>query len=237
MSLVHAVLDLVWPRTCEACSRPVERAPGHLCWDCRAGLPLVQWPFCAQCGDPVEGAVTHEFRCAFCSGHAPAFVKARSAVRFRGIVPGLLHRFKYGGATHLAPDLAGWMEACVRTEYPREPFDAIAFVPLYAARQRHRTYNQAALLAHALGKRLGLPVAQGCLQRRRDTGTQTHLSARARAANVRGAFAARHPGWIDGRRFLLVDDVMTTGATLAEVAGVLKASGAASVHVVTVARG
>ncbi len=237
MFLAQAVLDLVWPRTCEGCGRTVGTAPGHLCWDCRSGLPLIQSPFCAHCGDPVEGAITQAYRCAFCVERAPAFSQARSAVRFRGVVPTLLHRFKYGAATHLAVDLAGWMEACVRTEYSRVHFDAITFVPLYPSRQRLRTYNQAGLLAESLGRRLGVPVAAGCLCRVRDTGSQTRLTARARAANVRGAFLARHPDWIDGRRFLLVDDVMTTGATLAEAAGVLRAAGAASVHVMTVARG
>lgn len=215
----------------------MESAPGHVCWNCRSGLPLIERPYCAHCGDPVEGAITHDYRCAFCVDHAPAFVKARSAVRFRGVVPRLLHRFKYGAATHLAPDLAGWLEACVRAEYPGEPFDAVAFVPLHPPRQRLRTYNQAALLAESLAARLQLPVAAGCLRRLRDTGTQTHLSARERAANVRGAFGARNERWIAGRRFLLVDDVMTTGATLGEVSAVLTAAGAASVHVATVARG
>ncbi len=215
----------------------MEKAPGHVCWDCRSGLPLIERPYCAQCGDPVEGAISRDYRCAFCVDRAPRFTMARSAVRFRGVVPTLLHRFKYGAATHLAPDLAGWLEACVRTEYAGEPFDAIAFVPLHPTRQRLRTYNQAALLAGALGSRLQVPVAPGCLRRVRHTDTQTHLSARQRAANVRGAFAVRNPGWVDGRRFLLVDDVMTTGATLAEVAAVLKAAGAVSVHVATVARG
>ncbi len=235
--LLQAVLDLVWPRTCEGCGRPVGAAPGHLCWDCRSELPVIRPPFCAQCGDPVEGAITQEYRCAFCVEHAPAFVQARSALRFRGVVPLVLHRFKYGAATHLAPDLAGWLEACVNTEYSREHFDAVVYVPLYPARERYRTYNQAALLAESLARRLRLPVAGGCLKRVRDTGTQTRLSARARAANVRGAFAVTHPGWVDGRRFLLVDDVMTTGATLAEASAALMEAGAAGVHVVTVARG
>lgn len=237
VSLAHALLDVVWPRVCEGCSQPIEGAPGHICWECRAGLPLIERPYCSHCGDPVEGAISRDYRCAFCVDRAPAFTKARSAVRFRGVVPGLLHRFKYGAATHLAPDLAGWLEACVRTEYPGELFDAIAFVPLHPVRLRVRTYNQAALLAEALSARLRVPVAVGCLRRLRNTETQTHLSARQRAANVRGAFTVRHPRWVEGRRFLAIDDVMTTGATLAEVAGVLKAAGAVSVHVATVARG
>lgn len=237
MTLGHACLDLLWPRPCEGCGRPAGSAPGYVCWDCLGSLPLIRPPFCDHCGDPVEGAVTQDYRCGFCVERAPAFRKARSAVRFRGSVPGLLHRFKYGAATHLAPDLADWMAACVRSEYAGERFDAIAYVPLHHARQRMRTYNQAALLAEALALRLGLPVASGCIRRSRDTGTQTHLSARERARNVHGAFAACQPDWIDGRRFLLVDDVMTTGATLAEVASVLAAARAVSVHVVTVARG
>lgn len=231
------MLDLVWPRTCEGCGGKAGETARHLCWDCLASLPLIEAPFCSRCGDPVEGDIVRDYVCSACVDREPAFDRARSAVRFRGIVKDVLHRFKYSAATHLSHDLGTVLQACVRSHYGSLPLDAVAYVPLHAVKQRARTYNQARLLAGELARALRLPLADGCLMRERDTGTQTHLSARERLRNVRGAFRVRHPGWVHGRRFLLIDDVMTTGATVGECARVLKEAGAAAVYVVTVARG
>lgn len=208
-----------------------------MCWDCLASAAPIQAPFCGHCGDPVDGAITRGYVCAFCVDRRPAFDRARSAVRYRDAARELLQRFKYSAAVHLVSDLGLLLEACVSVHYRDEPIDAVAWVPLYPARERSRTYNQSALLAGDLARRLHLPMAYRCIERRRDTGTQTTLSARERANNVRGAFAVRHPEWVAGRRFLLVDDVMTTGATVNECARALKAAGAMTVFVVTVARG
>jgi ComF family protein len=158
-------------------------------------------------------------------------------VRFREGVKDWLHRFKYSHATYLASDLGKLLTAVVRAHYERERPDAVAYVPLYPVKERARTYNQARLLAEVLSRELGVPLARGCLERVRDTGTQTHLTARQRSENVRDAFAVRHPEWVEGRHFLLVDDVMTTGATVNECARALKAAGSGRVLVATVARG
>jgi len=149
----------------------------------------------------------------------------------------VLHRFKYSNATHLTADLASLLHACVNIHYTREKFDAVSFVPLHPAKERARTYNQARLLAGHLAGLMGLPLAGGCLSRIRETGTQTRLNMRARTKNVANAFQADCPEWIEGRNFLLVDDVMTTGATVSEISRELKAAGAGRVCVVTVARG
>ena len=231
------LLDLLWPRPCEICARPAGEHARYLCWDCLAALPLIEAPHCARCGDPVEGAVTGDYLCSLCVDRRPAFDLARSAVRFRGGVRELLHRFKYGDATHLDRDLAMLLKSCVAACYGSERLDAVAFVPLHAVRERSRTYNQARLLAKRLAQELAVPFAPGCLARVRETGSQTLLSMRQRTLNVEGAFQATAPEWIEGRRFLLVDDVMTTGATVAECSRVLKEAGAARVLVVTVARG
>ncbi len=236
MFLRHA-LDLLWPRVCEGCGGSVSGLSRYLCWDCMASLPLIEAPFCARCGDPVEGAISQSFICSACVDREPAFEQARSAVRFRGGVKDVLHRFKYSAATHVSRDLATLLHACVRTHFGRECLDAVTYVPLHAAKQRARTYNQARLLAGDLAKLMRVPLADGCLDRERHTATQTRLSARERVQNVRGAFVSRNGSWIHGRRFLLVDDVMTTGATVAECSRVLKEAGAAGVWVVTVARG
>ena len=232
-----ALLDLMWPRSCQVCGQPAGDAARYLCWDCLSALPLIEAPFCSRCGDPVEGQITRDYICSLCVDREPAFDSARSALRFRGGIKDVLHQFKYSHATHMAQDLATLLHACVRTHYSRETFDAVTFVPLHPVKERSRTYNQARLLAASLARRMDIPLASVCLRRVRDTGTQTHLNMRERARNVGGAFAARYPEWIEGRNFLLVDDVMTTGATVHEVAKILKGVGGGRVCVVTVARG
>lgn len=231
------LLDLLWPRSCEACGKPAGDAARYLCWDCLAALPVIEPPFCSRCGDPVQGHITRDYMCSFCVDREPAFDQARSALRFAGPVKEVLHRFKYVNATHLDRDLATLLHACVGTHYCRERFDAVAFAPLHPAKERTRTYNQAFLLAKRLARMMELPLARGCLKRVRETGTQTRLNMRERARNVAGAFEARCPEWIQGRSFLLVDDVMTTGATVNEISRVLKAAGASRVCIATVARG
>jgi ComF family protein len=237
MNVLAPLLDLAWPRACAGCGGVVGGEALHLCWDCLASLSIIHAPFCSRCGDPVDGAITHEFVCSACVDQEPGFDRARSAARYRGPLRQVLQTFKYNAATHLAADLAGLLETGVRVHYAAERFDAVTFVPLHAAKARARTYNQAALLAGILARRLGRPLARRCLARVRATSTQTHLSARERALNVRGAFEPRNEAWIRGRSFLVVDDVMTTGATVGEVSRVLKDAGAARVCVITVARG
>ncbi len=233
----RSLLDLAFPRACASCGQPPGLDAGHLCWDCVAGLPLIAPPFCSVCGDPAEGVTEAEFVCGWCRDKTPPFERARSAVRYHGAIRDLLHAFKYQGAIHLAPDLGELLEGCVRAHYSDELLDAVCFVPLYPARERERGYNQSRLLAADLARRRGLPLMPRLLSRIRPTATQTRLSAPARAENVRGAFAVADPGWVRGRRLLLVDDVMTTGSTVGECARALRAAGAWRVFVATVARG
>ena len=115
--------------------------------------------------------------------------------------------------------------------------DAVTSVPLYPKRERERGYNQAALLGEALARRVGIPFRRRLLGRRRATATQTHLTAAQRVHNVRGVFSVAWPGRVRGARIVLVDDVMTTGATVNECARALQEAGAASIMVLTVARG
>lgn len=233
----EALLDLVYPRPCAGCGEQALEGEGHLCWECRRRLSFVERPFCGRCGDPVDGVVDREYLCSLCSRKLPAFDLARSAVRHRGPFRRALHGFKYGHATFLATDLAVLVTACVKNEYHGRPLDAVTAVPLYHTRLRERSYNQAALLAAQVSRMLGLPFMPRCLERAQDTGTQTHLTASERRENVKRAFRARNESWIKGRNWLLVDDVMTTGATVDACSRVLSAAGAAGVYVVTAARG
>lgn len=231
------ILDLLFPRHCGACGADAERAGGHLCWDCRADLHTIGSPMCGHCGNPVEGRIDHAYECFHCVETQPGFDQARSAVRFEGAITTLIHDFKYRHALWLEEELVDLLLACARTHYGDMTFDAVLAVPLHHVRQRERGYNQAAILAAALARRLARPYRRRMLIRTRDTGTQTHLTARERLSNVKGAFRVPTPARCAGRRLLLVDDVMTTGATVSACAAALRAGGASSVCVVTIARG
>ena len=231
------MLDLVFPRHCIGCGRSVDRSRGHICWECFRRIELRESGLCQVCGLKIEGRITHEFTCSVCRDHPPAFDAARSAARFGGVLREVLHQFKYGQATCLCEDLADLLQGCVLAHYALEAVDLVVPVPLHGQKQRDRGYNQAALLASALASRLACPYAGDLLTRTRDTPTQTRLHVAQRRQNVRHAFAVRGPEWVRGRTVVLVDDVMTTGATLSEVAATLKRAGAWRVWGATVARG
>ena len=208
-----------------------------MCWDCLADVPRVEPPFCSCCGDPVAGDVQHDFVCYACSREMPRFDLARSAVRYEGVVGDSLRALKYEGALWLVPDLVSLLMACVAAEYAERRFDRVVSVPLFSSRRRSRGYNQAALLASALAARMRVPYKESSVRRIRSTVSQTGLTAPQRAANVIGAFRSGLFSSFSGDSVLLVDDVMTTGATVNACSGALKARGAKSVCVVTVARG
>ncbi len=234
---VSTLLDLIFPRRCGVCGVEPDAAGAFLCWNCRSQLRVVGNPHCSWCGNPLEGRVDHAYTCYHCTQMAPAFDRARSAMRFEGPVPALIHQFKYGSALWLRSEFVSWLEACVGVHYAGEQVDAVCPVPLYPARARERGYNQAALLAAGLAKRLRKPFWSSALERVRPTETQTHLTARQRLSNVADAFRARSKPRLQGRSVLLVDDVMTTGATTSACALALKEAGCRVVNVVTLARG
>lgn len=208
----------------------------HLCPDCRGAMTPVASPLCPVCGVPfeTEGGIDHP--CGACLTLPPPFAAARGAVLYAGPVQELIHRFKYGHKVHLRRPLAllaiEHLTPFVRDVAP----DLIVPVPLHRARLRERGFNQAILIGEVMARRWGTPLLHDTLRRVRPTAPQVALSAAARRENVRGAFAVAVPERIAGQRVLLVDDVCTTGSTLAECARVLRRAGAASVVAVTVAR-
>lgn len=231
------MLDLLYPRNCLQCGASAPETMSYICWDCLSDTPKIEAPFCVCCGDPVAGDIQHDYTCFSCSRETPAFDFARSAVRYEGVVGAGLRDLKYNKAVWLARDLATLLYACVQAEYSGVEFDFISAVPLHAARRRERGYNQSALLAVELARRVKCPCRLHVTRRIRSTSSQTGLTASQRAANVCGAFRPRLFARLEGMKILLVDDVMTTGATVNSCAKACKEGGAASVHVVTVARG
>ncbi len=230
-------LDLVYPRACAVCGTQDPADGTHLCWDCRSEIQWIQPPFCSRCGTPVSGRIDHAYECAACTARKIHFDAARAAGRMEGPLAEMIHLLKYRNGFWIASDLADLLQAALRTHFDPGEIDAAGFVPLFPSRRRDRGYNQAEVLARLLCRRSGVALLKRGLVRTRPTPTQTLLTASARADNVRNAFRVPNPKWVEGRRILLVDDVMTTGSTVNECSRVLKAAGAARVWVLTAAHG
>lgn len=231
-------LEVVYPRVCPGCGEALASDDPDLCWSCRANVSVIALPVCSGCGEAVFGRVDHAFVCQACTESPPHYRYARAAIHYNPLGKRLVTHFKYNHALWLEPVLVDFLERCVRTHYADEVHDVVCAVPLHPVKRRERGYNQAEYLARALARRLGLPYASNRrLVRTKATPSQTRLTARQRVTNVMGAFEASAAGGWSGQRVLLVDDVMTTGATVSACARALMQAGAASVDVVTVARG
>jgi len=241
-----ALLDLVFPPFCAVCRAPLDdRRRGPLCAQCWAALERIGPPWCRLCGVPAAAALgaggsgparPREHLCSSCRSRAPVFAYARAATRYGDVVREALHALKFKGRRPLAAVLADLLLEAPEMRLPLGLPDLLVPVPLHRRRRRERGFNQASLLAHRIGRAWGLPVADDVLARVVATPSQTALEARARRANVRGAFRLRRPEAVAGRHVVVVDDILTTGATVSECALTLKAGGAATVGVLTIAR-
>ena len=237
-------LDLLLPRHCVACDRALDAGDrGTVCGRCWARLERLPEPCCARCGHPRRrrpSVLTSEPSCAWCR-LLPTYVRAvRSVCWVGGAGSGgpIVHALKYGGWESVADGMA---ERMARVPWPADVLaerDVVLPVPLAAARERERGFNQSVLLARALGARWDVAVAGDVLARGRATRTQTRLTPDERLANVRGAFRATDgaPARVRGRHVVLVDDVVTTCATLNACAAALFACGARIVSYATFGR-
>jgi ComF family protein len=232
--VLRAALDLALPPLCAACREPVEGK--GLCPVCWSKLSFITRPYCERLGipfvyDPGPGILSME---AIAS--PPAYYRARAAVRFDEISRALVHALKYGDRLDLAPMMGRWI-ANAGGELLAEA-DALVPVPLHWRRLWARRFNQSATLAATISKESGVPVATGALKRVRATAQQVGLSRTERATNIQGAFRVPEDGKaaVVGRRLVLVDDVLTSGATVEGCARALLRAGAANVDVLIFAR-
>jgi ComF family protein len=235
------LLDLLYPPCCLVCgARPAE----PLCAACIVEIQPFQPPFCDRCGAPVPAG--HPV-CPACAVSNPPFAWSQAMGQYAGPLQKAIHRLKYEGRTALARPLGVLLARSL--DRPPSPllssglpgetpgFDCVVPVPLHPARFRERGYNQAERLARVVAQERGWQLETRGLLRIRRTRTQTDLGPEERAANVRGAFAAREPLAFDNQRVLLIDDVLTTGSTMRECARVVQEAGAVRVCLVALARG
>ncbi len=232
---VRTLIDLILPPRCLACGIPVID-PETLCAGCWQELTFISAPFCAVCGDPFVYAAPDDTVCADCLRRPPRYDRARSALRYDEASRDLVLAFKHGDRTDSAPAFARWLANAAGGLLDGAPL--LVPVPLHRTRLFARRYNQSALLTARLARITGRDWLAVGLARHRRTRSQGRLGPAERRRNVGRAFAVTASGRaaIAGRRVVLVDDVLTTGATVEACAGALRRAGARGVDVLTLAR-
>jgi len=247
--MLHYLVNFFYPPRCAACDVLLgSDARRRLCAECHSRIDRIPDLLCEVCGIPL--AAIHSDApdtdalawCTNCRTSPPHFTRARAVVRYRHdagddereVVPSIIRRHKYG----LDQSLAHALAECLGDQLPLgdADYDLVIPVPLHSGRLRWRGFNQAAMLAVAVARRLGRPLDLSTLVRVRPTPPQTMQNRAERSKNLRRAFAVKRPAQVASRRILLIDDVMTTGATADECARTLIAAGARRVDVLTLAR-
>ena len=228
-------MNTVLPPHCGACDAPVD-VPGRLCAECWSKVGFITAPYCACCGTPFEIAAEPGARCAACLRTPPRYRRARAAMLYRNVGRDLILALKMADRTWIAPALGSWM-ARAGAELLADA-DLIAPVPLHRWRLLSRRFNQSALLAAEVSRNSGTECTPNLLVRARATKSQARLSANERRKNVQGAFRLRkrHAKLVQGKSILLIDDVITTGATAEACVRALLQGGAQNVDVLTLAR-
>jgi ComF family protein len=234
-ALKSGLVDLLYPPRCLACPAATE-APHGLCPACWRDTHFIAGAACAKCGTPLMGEAGPSDVCEGCRLHPPAWDRGAAAAVYVGAARRVVLALKHGDRLDTVGPLAGWMAAAGR-ELLAEA-DLIAPTPLHWRRLLMRRYNQSAELAKRLGRTAGRRVAVDLLTRTRATIPQEGMDRAARAANQAGAFAVgrRWRAELPGKAVLLVDDVLTSGATLSACADCLRAAGAARIDVLALAR-
>lgn len=222
------LLDRILPPLCLTCSRPVVEA-GGLCPTCWRGMDLIARPYCERLGTPLASDLGAGALSPAAIARPPAFGRARAVARYDGAARELVHRLKYGDRLDLAGPMGRWMARAGAEVLAGA--DALVPVPLHRRRLWARRFNQAEELGKAIARASGLPLEAGVLRRVKATQTQVGLSATERARNLSGALKVPEAmrASVQGRRLVLIDDVMTTGSTLDAAARALRRAGAAEV--------
>ncbi|HOV32327.1 MAG TPA: ComF family protein [Candidatus Hydrogenedens sp.] len=234
--------NMLFPAYCKNCdSRLITEENPFYCPACWATLPRIERPFCSLCGVPHPAAIgfgtRSNFPCKQCRNHPNPYIEnIQSPVVYKGIARDAILTFKFAKQILMAEPLGALLREWIEVEMSEQKFEIIVPVPLHPFRLRRRGFNQSLLLAQQIVDSFSGAKIVEALIRIRPTLTQTVLSVQERKKNIHGAFQVRNPDEVKGKKVLLIDDIVTTATTVTECARVLKRSGAASIHVLSVAR-
>ncbi len=236
--LLKGIKDLIYPNCCLACKNRIDPAEARdlVCGRCWEKIEKNLPPFCASCGRKMDKASRAKNICSNCLKFRFHFDRAFSPCAYTGTIKQLIHEFKYCGKDYLGEPLGSLMNKFIKDyRLPIEYLDFIIPVPLHKIRTREREFNQAQVLSEQVAREFNKKVLPQVLLRSRPTRTQTELTFEERRKNVEKSFAVRDAELIRDTNLLLIDDVLTTGATSSEAARTLKDSGARIVFVMTLA--
>lgn len=224
------LVDLVYPRVCEVCKqslRNIASIDKLVCANCWSKIKRNIPPFCSSCGRHLDKKNVSKNICPVCARAELHFDRAFSPCIYEGPVRDLIHNFKYKGKDHLGGVLSRLLTEFIK-EYslPLKYMDLIVPIPLHTAKMREREFNQSHILGSFISEEFNIPLAPDALRRHRFTCSQAGLEPHSRFNNVRGCFLTDKKITLKNKNILLIDDVLTTGATSSEAARTLKESGA-----------
>jgi len=238
VNLISGLRDIIYPKICLICREKLdEKCVDELvCFKCWAAIRKNTPPFCRCCGRSLNNRSLTENICCVCLKNPAHFDRAFAPCAYEGPIKDLIREFKYNNKDYLAATLSRLMSDFIREyDIPVNLLDLIIPIPLHPARLREREFNQAELLAKSIASSYKIMVSADNLVRHRYTRNQAELESQDRLVNVKDSFAVKTPKLFKGKNILLVDDVMTTGATSSEAALALKNAGANKVFVLTLA--
>ncbi len=233
---VKRLLGIFFPPACLVCGREID-SPG-LCDDCKKNVTSIRPPFCTKCGRPFPSDRGVSHICHDCIRGRNRFVMARAVFEYRGAIGKLIQGFKFGDRVSLASYFSDELHKLYNTHHSTlgmADIAAIIPVPLSDRRLKHRSYNQTVLIAAGLAGRLSVPLYQDVIEKIKETPPQSRLSAERRHENVKHAYRAVDSHALTGKPVLLVDDVITTGATVNACAAALRKAGIRQVYVLALA--
>jgi ComF family protein len=233
--MISRFFNIIFPPKCLNCNVIIGEV-GGLCSLCFEKINFTTSPSCAICAFPFEYDLGEEALCAACINHKPAYDKAFTVFTYNEHSKELIHKFKFADQTYATPYFANWIKRAAKDAL--EDADIIIPVPLHKLRLYKRMYNQSALLAKAIARISNVKYNPYILKRIRNTTPQSGLSQKQRQGNVKNAFAInpKQLAAIKGKNIILIDDVMTTGATIEECCKILRKAGVSKIYVVTLAR-
>jgi len=235
---IHGIIDIIYPKICHACRKKIADTSidETICIDCWAKIKTNTPPFCYSCGRKLTSKKSLKNTCLDCIEKPLYFDRAFSACVYEGVIKELIHAFKYKKNDYLGITLSKLMITFIK-EYnlPIESIDLIIPIPLYKTKLREREFNQAFILSKYLGAEFNKKVSAESLLRVKNTKTQAELKNNERFPNVEKCFCVPQEKSVENSNILLIDDVLTTGATASEAALTLKNAGANKIYVLTLA--